>query len=319
MDRPGAASPGLCQWGWGLTRCSALAAGPLQQLLSGGTRTVPGIRRMEKRCKVGPGCPQVPAAPVIFLWKFIHPVGKQFVLLPMLWGKVPGLCPSSRACDFPCEKWRRRCRPPLPLGCEAVAGLFAGSGAGGRALRSAWAAGAPCCPPGRVARGARAAWAPSRWRCSPGVSAACPGRQPSGSFRAGQPVAAALHPSIPAGERRIWQRLRSLRTPVPCPGVAGKEKLRSHPTSSPPWDRGEDRGLLPGAETFTIAFGLKSSPRRRFAEGRRAKRGAVPGLTAELCSGLHGASKHVRCWGPAWQQRQPVMPPREWSQPSSAQ
>lgn len=53
-------------------------------------------------------------------------------------------------------------------------------------------------------------------------------------------------------------------------------KLLSNPTSSPPWDRGEDRGLLLRAETFTIAFGLAAEilPLSPFCRGEESKTGA---------------------------------------------
>lgn len=94
--------------------------------------------------------------------------------------------------------------------------------------------------------------------------------------------------------------LRSFCIPVPCLGIAGKENCSPIP---PPLHRGEDQGLLPGAETFTIAFGPAAEilPFSLLCRGGgRRSGGSVPGPAAKLAGGLHGASKRVRRSGPAW-------------------
>lgn len=95
---PTSSRPSLVQWACWLTpplgvSCvppSGLVTVTLHQLLYGETRTFAGIFYIEKQCKVGPGCPKVPAAPGVFPWKFTHPGRKQFVLSAHARGEVPG-------------------------------------------------------------------------------------------------------------------------------------------------------------------------------------------------------------------------------------
>lgn len=118
MDCPGAASHQLsaiyCAVGGpGLTPPLAVSCVPpsglvtvtLHQLLHGETHEFAGIFHTEKQCKVGPDYPKVPAAPGLFPWKFVHPARKQFALLPVLWGKVPGSVAAIIIVIFffPCE------------------------------------------------------------------------------------------------------------------------------------------------------------------------------------------------------------------------
>lgn len=101
----------LCSGSAGLAPPLGVSCGPpsdlvtvtLRQLLHEETRKFAGIFHTEKQCKVGPEYPKVPAAPEIFPWKFIHPAKKQFVLLPVLWGKVPGCVTAVTRVIFPCE------------------------------------------------------------------------------------------------------------------------------------------------------------------------------------------------------------------------
>lgn len=123
----------------------------------------------------------------------------------------------------------------------------------------------------------------------------------------GQPIAAAVHPSIPAREGRIWRRApQDCSHPAAslCPAWASrgrKTALRSHLCSSVR-PRRRPRASARGRD-FHCCFwaGCRNPPLiAALQRGRRRSGGSVPGPAAKLSGGLHGASKRVRSSGPAW-------------------
>lgn len=108
------------------------------------------------------------------------------------------------------------------------------------------------------------------WRCYSRVPAAClpcPGRQPSGSFREGQPIAAAAHPSLqPAREARSWPLLAA------CPTPLGKGRAPPKPPELHLGSEEEGRGLWLSLRGWL----QESSPYRGVAEGTaKAERGLL--------------------------------------------
>lgn len=138
------------------------------------------------------------------------------------------------------------------------------------------------------------------WRCYSCVPAAClpcPGCRPSGSFREGQPIAAAAHPSLqPAGEARSWPLLAA------CPAPLGKGRAPPKPPCAPPWERGgRPRALVIAPR---LAAGILPLSRRRQGDCQGGAGTPRQDQALKLSGGAQGKRERAQGSGPA-RERQP--------------